>query len=259
MALLGLLVLASLTEQVVLVAAAVVVVQGLIAAAPSPPDERGRAQGGPRFWPALLAGLVAVVLTTWPGLLVGSEGLRAGREGLVSNGIIAGIVPAVAVAVLVSLVAQMLRRDGRPRLVITTGHAVTLGVFAALAASWISASRAAAGAEVVIVGAVGVAAALLVWSLPLDRIVCASLSLAAGGAAAAGATVVFDGITTVLFGVVVGMAAAIFAVLGQVLGRAWSQGRTHASQGWGFPGALAVALPAPIIHVCGQLVGLPFL
>lgn len=258
-ALLGLLVLASLTEVPLLVGAAVLVVQGLIAAAPSPPDERGRAQGGPRFGPAMVAGVVAVVLTTWPGLLVGPEGVRAGREGMVSNGVVAGLLLAVAAAVLLALFAQMLRRDGRPRLVATTGHAVTLGVFAALAASWVAAARAASGAEVVIVGAAGIAAALLVWALPLDRVLAASLALLAGGGGAVLATLLVDGVTTALFGVVIGMTAAIFAVLGQVLGRAWSAGRHHSADTWGFPGALAVALPAPVVHVCGQLLGLPFL
>ncbi|MGJ9411607.1 hypothetical protein ACHAAC_02760 [Aeromicrobium sp. CF4.19] len=256
-ALLGLVVLAALTEVSVLVAAPVLLVQGLLAAAPSPPDAQGRAHGGPRFWPALLAGLVATVLVTWPGLLAGPEGMRAGREALVSNGVISGIIPAVAVAVLAALVAQMLRRDGRPHLVASTGHAATLGVFAALAACWISATRASLGAEVVIVAAVGIAAALLVWALPLDRFVSAGLALVAGGLAAAGAGAVLDGLTTWLFGLVLGMTASIFAILGQVLGRAWSAGRIHASQGWGFPGALAVTLPAPVVHVCGQLLGLP--
>lgn len=258
-ALLGLLVLASLTGLPLLVAAAVLVVQGLIAAAPSPPDDRGRAQGGPRFWPAMVAGVVAVVLTTWPGLLVGPEGVRAGREAMVSNGVVAGLLLAAATAVLLALLAQMLRRDGRPRLVATTGHAVTLGVFAALAASWVAASRAGSGAEVVVVGSVGVAAALLVWALPVDRVVAASLALIAGGGASVLATMLVDGVTTALFGVVIGMTSAIFAVLGQVLGRAWSAGRHHSADTWGFPGALAVALPAPIVHVCGQLLGLPFL
>lgn len=258
-ALAGLLVLAAATSEVALVGAAVLVVQGLIAAAPSPPDDRGRAHGGPRFWPVLAAGVTATVLITYPSLLVGAEGMRAGREGIVSNGVVAGLVPAVAVAVLFSLVAQMLRRDGRRHLVVTTSHAVTLGVFAALAACWIAAARAASGAEVVVLGAVAVSAALLVWAIPIDRIFCASAALLAAGGAAAGAAYLLDGVATPLFGVVIGMSAAVFALLGQVMGRAWSAGRIHASQGWGFPGALAIALPAPVVHVCGQLLGLPIL
>jgi hypothetical protein len=62
---------------------------------------------------------------------------------------------------------------------------------------------------------------------------------------------------TWVFGVAIGSAAALFGVLGQVLGRAWSQGRTHAAAGWGFPGAMSLALAAPLVYVGGQLVGAP--
>lgn len=256
-ALLALLVLTALTGEAAVVALAVLVVQGMIAAAPSPPDARGRAHGGPRFVPALLAGVVATLLAAFPSLLVGSEGMRAGREGIVSNGVIAGLVPAVAVAVIAALVAQMLRRDGRPKLVSSTGHAVTLGVFAALAASWVAASRAVAGADVVIIGAAAVAAALLVWGLPVSRSVASVGALVAASVAGGVAAFALGGSATPVFGLLLGAAVSIFAVLGQVLGRAWSAGRIHSSQGWGFPGALAVALPAPVVHVFGQLLGLP--
>lgn len=258
-ALLIVLILAGLTQEPLLVALAVLVLQALVASAPNPPDERGRAVRGPGRWPALAAGLVATVLTTWPGLLVGSGTMRAGRDSAISNGTVGGILLAAALGVLLSLVAEMFRRDGRPHLVVSIAHSVTLVMFAALAACWIAAAKSTAGAEVVVVAAAGMSAALLVWSLPFSRMMCAAMAVLAGAAGGAWASLLFGGSTSALFGVLIGVMTAIFAVLGQVFGQAWSRGRAHAAQGWGFPGALAVTLPAPVVHVCGQLLGMSML
>lgn len=255
-ALVALIALAAWTQELLLVAAAVLLVQALVAAAPSPPDERGRNLAGPRFVPAIVGGLVATVIAFDPALLVGPESMRAGREGLVSTGIVAGMVPAIAAAVFVALVAQMVRRDGRPAMVVTTGHAVALSTFAVLASAWIGAARSGYGVEVVTIGAAAIVAGLLVWSLPLDSIVGGVLAVLAGALAGAGTALLLDSLPSWVLGVAVGSAAALFAVMGQVLGRAWTSGRRHSSDGWGFPGALAVALPAPVVFVGAQLAGL---
>ena len=80
----------------------------------------------------------------------------------------------------------------------------------------------------------------------------------AGAGGGAAVVIGIDSTTlTWVFGVAIGSAAALFGVLGQVLGRAWSRGRTHAAAGWGFPGAMSLALAAPLVYVGGQLVGAP--
>ncbi len=238
---------------VLLVAAAVVVVQVLIGSAPSLADARGRSIPTPRLVPALAGGLVATVLAVRPSLLSGAAGTRDAL-GMVDTGVIAGLVPAVAVAVFAALVTQMLRRDGRRELTTATAYAVSLGVTAALAAGWIGGSESLGGAPVVVIGAAGVAAGLLVWAVPGDRVLVGAGAVVAGAVAGAVAAVLVDSLVTWVFGVAVGSAVALFAVLGQVFGRAWVSARTHASVGWGFPGAMSVALAGPIVYVGGQLV-----
>lgn len=254
LALAGLLTLAAYTDPL-FVAAVVVVVQLLIALAPSPNDAQGRAVDGPRFAAAASAGAVATVLTIAPHLLRGADGSSAKAFGQTDNGMLSAIMPAIAVGVFVALASQMARKDGRTNLVDTTGHSVALGVFAAMAVGWIGAVQSLGNAQVVAVGAGGVAGGLLVWLLPIERWLCGSGAVVVG--AVAGAVVSHELDMTWVFGVAVGSGAALFAVLGQILGRSWSQGRTHAAAGWGFPGAMSIALAAPIVYVGGQLVGAP--
>jgi hypothetical protein len=255
----GILSLAAHTEVTLLVAAVVVVVQVMLAAAPAPADERGRAVPTPRFAVALTAGLVSTAFAARPSLLLGADGSRAGDEGLVSNGVLAGILLGVAAGLFVTLVAQMLRKDGRRDLVVSAGYATSLAMFAALVSSWVGAARAASGPDVVTISAAALAAALLVWPLPIDRFVCAALCVVVGSGVGAATALIVDGFPTWFFGVAVGAGVALFGVLGQVLGRAWSRGRSHVtSTGWGFPAAMAVALAGPIAYLGGQLVTASF-
>lgn len=248
----GVLVLAAYAD-VYLVAAVVVVVQVLIASAPSLADARGRSVPTPRFAPALLGGLVATTLALFPRSIPGAAGTRD-VLGVADSGLLAGIIPAVAVTLFVALITQMLRSDGRRELTTSTSYAVSLGVAAAIASGWIGAAKSFGGAPVVGIAAAGVVAGLLVWLMPYDRVLMASAAVVAGAAAGAGVAFFVDSFVTVLFGVAVGSAVALFAVLGQVFGRAWVSGRSHASVGWGFPGAMSIALAAPIVYVGGQLV-----
>ncbi|MGH3473961.1 MAG: hypothetical protein ACRDOT_03510 [Aeromicrobium sp.] len=250
----AILTLAVQTGVLLLVAAVIVVVQGLLASAPAPADARGRSIPTPRSAATMSAGLVSCIVALEPTLLLGASGSSVGQDGLISTGVIAGILPGVVVGVFVALVAQMLRRDDRRELVVSTSGAVSLALFASLASAWIGAARAASGGEVVTIAAVGLAASLLVWMIPIDRIVCASAAIIVGAGASAGAALVVDGLPTWIFGLAVGSGTALFAILGQVLARAWSQGHRHASAGWGFPGAMAVAMAGPIVYLAGQLV-----
>jgi hypothetical protein len=254
LALAGLLTLAAYTDPL-FVAAVVVVVQLLIAQAPSPTDSKGRAVHAPRFAAAAAAAAVATVLTLSPDLLQGADGSSSKAFGQTDNGMLSAIMPAIVAGVFVALVSQMTRKDGRTNLVSTTGYAVALGVFAALTVGWIGAAQSLGDAEVVAVGAAGVAGGLIVWLVPIDRWLCGSAAIVAG--AVAGAVVAYEVDLTWGLGVAVGSGAALFAVLGQILGRSWSQGRAHAAAGWGFPGAMSIALAAPIVYVGGQLIGAP--
>lgn len=245
---------------VVLVAAVIVITQMMIAAAPSPADERGRSINAPRFGSAAVAGIIATAVTLRPGLLIGAEGTQAGDVGRIESGVFAGLVPAMAAGVIVALLSQMLRKEGRKSLVLTTGYAVTLCAFAALSIGWIGAAQSLGGAAVVAVAALALSASLLVWLAPFERWIVGVLAVLAGG--------IVGGIAAPLlgdtrdmswqFGAAAGIGVAMFGILGQVLGRAWCSGRRHASSGWGFPGALSLALSAPIVFVASQLLGASF-
>lgn len=245
--------LAARTEVLFLVAAVVVVVQALLASAPAPADSRGRSIPTPRAVATMSAGLVSCAVALHPRLLLGAEGSTVGQDGRISTGVFAGILLGVAVGVFVALVSQMLRSDRR-ELVLSTSSAISLALFASLASAWIGAARSVSGSDVVAIAAVGLGASLLIWMIPIDRIVCAAAAVVVGAGASAVAAVVIGGQPTWLFGVTVGSGAAVFAILGQVLARAWSQGRVHASAGWGFPGAMAIAMAGPIVYLGGQLV-----
>lgn len=244
------------TGSLYLVAAVIVVVQALLASAPAPADARGRPIPTPRSVATMSAGLVSCALALHPRLLLGADGSTVGVEGLISNGVFAGILVGVAAGVFVALATQMLRRDGRRDLVLSASSAVSLALFASLASAWIGAARSASGADVVTIATVGLAASLLVWMLPLDRVVCAAAAITTGAIASAVAALLVDGLPSWVFGVAIGSGTALFAILGQVLARAWSQGRLHASAGWGFPGAMAIAMAGPIVYLGGQLVTL---
>lgn len=252
----ALLTLAAYTDPL-LVGAAVVVVQVLIALAPHAVDGRGRSVRSSHLVTVLAAGAVATCVALAPALLDGANGRSRDLVGASDSGLLAGIMPAVVVAVFFALGTQLLRRDGRPEVVASTAYAVTLGALAALTSGWIGAARSLGGAEVVAVGAAGLVTGLLVWAVPLDRWLCACAAIVAGGGAGAAVAANVDSAMTWVFGVAVGSGVSLFAVLGQVLGRAWSRGRAHASAEWGFPGALPIALAAPLVYIGGQLIGAP--
>lgn len=251
--------LAAFTD-VLMVAAVILITQFMIAAAPSPADATGHSVNAPRFGAAAVTGVIATVLTLWPELLVGATGTRAGRIGEIDSGVFAGMAPALAVGVIVALISQMLRKDGRTSLVLTTGYAITLCAFSALAIGWIGAAQSVGAAPVVAVGAIALAVSLIVWLIPFERWVVGSAAVVLGAAAAAGAAPYLSDSLEIswIFGAVAGIGVSMFAILGQVLGRAWCSGRRHASSGWGFPGALSIALSAPIVFVSSQLLGATF-
>lgn len=236
-----------------LVAAVVVLVQVLVSAAPRLADATGRAISTPRMVPALVAAAIATALALNSDWISGAEGTTDAFDA-VSTGSMAGILPAIAAAVFVTAITQMARKDGRRELTSASAYAVSLAAAAALATGWIGAAQSLGSPIAVIVAAVGVAAGLLVWSLPGDQVLVGGVAVLAGAVAGGVVPLVVDTFVTPLFGVAVGSGAALFAVLGQVLGRALISGRRHASAGWGFPAAMSVALAAPIAFVGGQLV-----
>lgn len=240
-----------------LVAAAVLLVQVLVAVSPALVLSTGETVPSPRLVPILVAGAIATAVTLEPSLLSGAEGTGNSVVGATDTGTFGGILPAVAAATLVALIAQMLRRDGRTHLVQSVGYAVTLSVVAAFAAGWIGAAQSLGDADAVAVGAAGVAGGLIAWAVPLDRWICVGLATVVGAGAGAAVAASVDSSMTVFFGVVIGGATAIFAVTGQIVARSLMRGQPSSAVVWGFPGAVAVAFAGPIVYVGGQLLTVP--
>lgn len=240
---------------VLLVAAAVVVVQLLVATASAPADARGRSIPSPRFTAAVVSGLVATGITLAPTVLNGADGSRSAADVTIASGTLAALLPAIAAGVFVTLAAQMRRRDGRRELVASTGYAVSLGAFAALAVGWIGAAQSSGGADLVGVAAAGLAVGVLVWALPVSRWLRGAMAVLLGTGAGSAVALQLEAVVATSLGAAAGGAAAFFGILGQAIGRAWSQDRPHAAAGWGFPAGLSVALVGPVVYVGGQLVG----
>lgn len=254
--LVGVITLAAYTDDV-LVGAAVLLVQVLVAAAPVLVGAGGTVIASPRFVPALAAAIVATAITLEPDLLSGAAGTSDSVIGVGDSGMFGSILPAIAVAVFVALIAQMLRKDGRTHLVESLGYAVMVSVVAALTVGWIGTAQSLGEADAVAVGAAGVAGGLLLWAVPLDRWICLALATVGGAGAGAAVTAGVDSSMTIYFGVVVGAGAAFAAVIGEVVARSMIRGHVHASVSWGFPGAVAVAVAAPVVYLGGQLITLP--
>src|SRR5699024_6213941 len=96
----------------------------------------------------------------------------------------------VALGVIVTLVSQMLRRDGRANLVVSVGYTVTLCVFATLPVAWIGAAQSFGRSAVVALGAAGVVIAMLVWAVPRDRIMVGVAAIIASAGAGVGVAAV---------------------------------------------------------------------
>lgn len=242
-----------------LVGAAVLLVQILVAIAPPLLMSSGEVIPSPRFAPALVAGVIATVLTLEPEWLKGADGTSSDIVGVTDTGMLSAILLASVAAVFVALAAQMFRKDGRPHLVRSVSYSVLIAVMSALTAGWIGTVQSLGEAAAVSVGAAGLAAGLVVWMLPIDRWLCLGLATLAGAGGGGVVAATADSAMTVYFGLVVGAGAALFAVLGQIVARTIARGNLQPSARWGFPGAMAVAFAAPIVYIGGQLITVPTL
>ena len=198
-----------------------------------------------------LAGLAATAAVA----LGGAPGAR-GSGGAVVAGLLgpAGAAQAVLVvlglSVVLAFVHQILRRDGRPRLAESVAATVAGAAVAALATGWVSA--AAVQPEVVLVGAAGLAAALLVTALPWPQRLTGALAVVAAAAASAAVGGLVGDVRAVegaVLGVVLAVVAGSVDRLLVALPRATSRRLA------GVIGLVAVGLAAVPVQLLAQVVG----
>ncbi|MGI4894802.1 MAG: hypothetical protein ACRYF3_06795 [Janthinobacterium lividum] len=173
---------------------------------------------GPSIVLALAVALVGVLLAVgWPDLLDlparrGTTGLisavavaatavavlavRAGRlDGVLGSGVLQGLPYVAALALLLAFGQQLMRRDGRPRLVESVSGAVTGQALVVLAAAWVAVPTTYAGAPLVAVVLAAVATTTAVCATAWPLRVAGPISLLVGAV-----TGWFASVVTVLLG-----------------------------------------------------------
>jgi hypothetical protein len=185
---------------------------------------------GPLWTTAAAAGLVVLVAVGWAALLrlpadgatvlvvlLGGLGGVAAAWATVDEPVLRHVPVVIAMALVLSFVAQMLRRGGRPRLVESVSG-MTAGIVVATATTgWVATGRSDAGAALVLTSAVALAVASAVSALPVAGGWTGSLlSVALGAVAGAGAASVVpevEPLTGALAGLVAGLVSAALRFL----------------------------------------------
>jgi len=154
----------------------------------------------------------------------------------------------IALAIVAAFVAEMVRRDGRERLVESVSGVVAGVLVAASAAGWIAAGRTTGGVSLVVTGAVALAFGSAVSALPLAGWAGAFATLGAAAGAGVGAGLLVPGIDPQAGGLI-GLAVGILiATLLELFGGLASLTRPWAS-------AAVVVLPVTVTGILVYVVG----
>ncbi|HLT83499.1 MAG TPA: hypothetical protein VKZ83_04625 [Phototrophicaceae bacterium] len=128
-------------------------------------------------WPRLV-GLPVIV---GPGVVIALSGL-ASLAVVTLTGAVDGVTVVVGLAVAAAFVQEMLRRDGRPRLVESVAGTVTGAVVAASAGLWPALGDGRPATAVVVTAAAALAAGAACTALPMrGQLVAPIATLVAGG------------------------------------------------------------------------------
>lgn len=135
-------------------------------------------------WPALVHGRVRL----GPSVVIGLGGLGAVVAVAVteSEPFLRELPLVLALAILASFVNELIRRDGRERLVESVSGVVAGAIVAVSAAGWIAAGRTTGGVSLVVTGAVALAVGAAVSVLPVAGWAGAFATLSAAAGAGAG-------------------------------------------------------------------------
>lgn len=212
---------------------------------------------------ALLVLLSGVLALGWPrvaglparagsGVVIGLAGVAAVVVvHVTTTEPLLGDVPAVfAGAVLAAFVAELVRRDGRERLVESLAGTVAGALVPVCAAGWLAAERTAAGDAVVVTGAVALAVGSAITALPLRGWAGAGATL---GAAVAGGLVAGAALPTVglLSGALLGAAIGVLVASGDALFDRLPA-LEHRLAGWAVA-VLPVAVTGILVYVVGRV------
>jgi hypothetical protein len=156
----------------------------------------------------------------------------------------------LAVAVLLAFVHELVRRDGRERLVESVAGAASGVVVAGCVAGWVAAGRTTGGASLVVTGALALAVGSAMSALHLTGWLAATLTIvsAAGAGAGAGELLPFvDAFSGGLIGLAVGILVA-------TLHRLFDRLRTMRTRWAALAGAvLPVTVTGILVYVVGRV------
>ncbi|QTE29218.1 hypothetical protein [Pengzhenrongella sicca] len=214
----------------------------------------------------LIAGALALALVFavgWPALL--DLPSRFGATAVIALGG-AGAVAAVALtpgepflrrlplvialAILLTFGTELVRRDGRKRLVESVSGIVSGVLVAASAAGWVAAGRTPGGVPLVVTGAVALAVGSAVSALPIAGWLGVTVTLAAAAGAGSGAGLLVPGIEPQA-GALIGLAVGILiATLVELF-----DGLPSLSRRWASVAALVlpVLVTGILVYVVGRV------
>lgn len=212
---------------------------------------------------AVTAVLALAVAAGWPELaglpfrpgsavVVGLTGLGAlFAVRLVGTGeSLAGLAVVLASGLLLAFVNELLRRDGRVRMVESVSGTVAGAVLALCTAGWIATDSQAGGERVVVSGALALAVGAAVSAFELPRWVSAVATTLAAAGAGAVAGLALPGITP-LVGAILGLAVGVLvAALDALLDSLVELKRVLPAMA---AAALPVAVSGAVVHIVGRV------
>ena len=207
------------------------------------------------------AALALAVAVGWPALA--SLPFKPGSSAVIGLGGVGAVLavhtvpdqpylrdlPVVfATAMLLAFINELLRRDGRQRLLESVAGTITGTLLAVAAAGWVAISRTPGGEPLVVAGALALAVGSAVVALPLHGWLGSIATTAAAGGAGALVGAVLAGVDT-LAGLILGFAVGVLVSSLHVLfDRLPSLERR-------LPAVAAVALPVTVTGILVYVVG----
>lgn len=210
---------------------------------------------------ALILALCLVFASGWPRLIGLPTTRGAGvviavvavaATAVVRLGSVAGLAVVVGLAVIGAFVHQMLRRDGRPRLVESVAGVVTGCAVVVSAAGWSAPTGGLVLASLTVTGAASIAAAAVCTALPVRTELGAALATVVAGVAGlvtGWALAAVGGLSGLLVGLAVGILTAALHVL---FGRFPASGRVRPALA---AAALPLLVPGMAIYLVAHLLG----
>jgi len=168
----------------------------------------------------LTAALVLAVAVGWPELaglpfrpgsavVVALTGVGAVFAVRYSGTGLSGLAVVVAAGLLVAFVNELLRRDGRVRMVESISGTVAGGVLVVCAACWLATDALVGGEALVVAGALSLAVGSAAAAFELPRWMSAGATVAAAAGVGAVAGYVLPGGMTVVVGAILGAAVGV--------------------------------------------------